>query len=151
MGIALAIHALGAVLLVGSSFVALVLLRPGAPSPDSAVILTLWRDVVGRLLLRAWIGIVALLASGHAIVHLAFGSLVAAGAYVRVMLGLGLLLAVVFAYLQLVPWQRFRRAVMASEWVLAERNISRVRTLLAIAVAVGSVTVAIGSGGRYFS
>jgi uncharacterized membrane protein len=150
MGILLAFHTLATVFLVGGLFFTLLILRPSAQSLEPTVRLTLWRDVLSRFFLRAWIGMAVLLVSGLAMVRLGFGSLVATAPYVRAMLGLGVLLTIVFAYLQFVPWPRFRRAVIAAKWPLAETHVNRLRLVLTIILAVGILTVVIGSGGRYF-
>jgi uncharacterized membrane protein len=150
MGILLAFHTLATVLLVGGLFFTLLILRPSTLSLEPTVRLTLWRDVLSRFFLRAWIGIAVLLVTGLAMMRLAFGSLVATAPYVRAMLALGVLLAIVFAYVHFVPWQHFKRAALAAEWPLAETHVSHVRLLLTIILALGVVTVVIGSGGRYF-
>jgi uncharacterized membrane protein len=151
MGIILAVHTVATVFLVGGLFFTLLILNPSVRALDSSVRLTLWRDVLSRFFLRASIGIAVLLVTGLAMVRLGFGSLAAAGPSVQAMMGLAVLLTIVFAYLLFVPWPHFKRAILAAEWPLAETHINRVRLVLMIILALGVVTVVIGSGGRYFN
>jgi uncharacterized membrane protein len=151
MTFALAVHTVAAVFLVGGLLFALLILRPSARALESSASLTLWRDSLARFLARAWVALALLLGSGHAMIHLTYGHLASAPPFVRVMLGLGLAIAVALAYLQFVPWRRFQQAVAAAGWPTAQQRIGQVRFVLAILMVLGLLTVLIGSGGRYFS
>jgi uncharacterized membrane protein len=104
-----------------------------------------------RFLVRGWIALALVLGSGHAMIRLTYGHLASTPLFVRVMLGLGLVIAAVFAYLQFFPWRHFQQAVAASGWPTAQQRIGEVRLILAILMALGVLAVLVGSGGRYFS
>ena len=151
IGIALAVHALAAVLLVGGLFFSLLILRPSAQTLDHNLNLTLWRDTLSRFLPRGWIGIALLLLTGHGMVRLVYSHLSSAPSFVRAMLGLAVLLTGVFAYVQFVHWRRFARAVQSAEWTAAERFIRPLRLGLTVMLVLGLLTVLVGSAGRYFA
>jgi uncharacterized membrane protein len=149
--LALAIHTVAAVFLVGGLIFALVIMRPGAQALEQDTNLTLWRDTLQRFLARGWIALALLLGSGHAMIRLTYGHLASAPLFVRLMLGLGLAITAIFAYLQFFPWRQFRQAVATSGWPIAQQRIAQVRQVLAILMALGVLTVLVGSSGRYFS
>ena len=45
-----------------------------------------------------------------------YGGFAAMGIYVRLMLGIGLLMMAIYVHLYFVPWPRLRRAVAAANW-----------------------------------
>ena len=149
-GIALAIHAQATVFLVGGLLFTLIILRPSTQVLEVPERLRLWRSVLRRFLPRAWLGIFVLIATGHILVRATYGDLLTAPHFVQVMLVLAVLLAFGFAYVHFVPYRRFRQSVDRADWSLAEENIRRLRVALTLVLALGFLTVIVGSGGRYF-
>jgi uncharacterized membrane protein len=149
MIVGLAFHILASVIWVGGMFFAFVVLRPGIGPLEPAVRLPLWFRVFSRFFPWVWLCIAALLASGFAMVFLGFGSFATVGAYVRVMMALGIVMMVIYAYLYFVPWQRFRRAVSTADWLVAATHIRQLRLLVGSNLILGLATVVIGASGRY--
>jgi uncharacterized membrane protein len=97
-----------------------------------------------------WLSIAVLLASGFAMVFLGFGGFATVGAYVRVMMALGIVMMVIYTYLYVVPWRHFRRAVSTADWPAAHKHIGQIRLLVGSNLVLGWVTVVIGGSGRYY-
>lgn len=150
MIVGLAFHIVAAVIWVGGMFFAYVILRPSAGPLEPAFRLALWHRVFSRFFLWAWLSIASLLVSGFAMVFLGFGGFAAVGAYVRVMMALGIVMMVIYTYLYFAPWQRFRRAMSTANWPVAEKNIRQIRLLVGSNLILGLVTVVIGTSGRYY-
>lgn len=148
LGIALALHVLGAVVWVGGMFFAHMVLRRSAGVLAPAVRLPLWGRVFPRFFYWVWIAVAALLATGFGMIA-ALGGFGGIGAYVHLMLAIGLAMTAIFGHIYFAPYQRFRRAVAAEDWETAETNIRQIRFLVTVNLVLGLVTVVIGSGGRY--
>lgn len=148
--ILLALHALAAVVWVGGMFFAYLVLRPAAGPLEPPQRLALWHRVFGRFFPWVWAAVAALLASGYALVFLVLGGFAGAGIHVHLMQTLGLVMMALFAHLFFAPWRRFGRAVAAADWPAAGKQLDGIRRIVAINLALGLVTVAIGAGGRYW-
>jgi hypothetical protein len=79
MIVGLAFHILAAVIWVGGMFFAHMCLRPSAGPLEPTVRLPLWHRVLSRFFPWVWLSILALLASGFAMVFLGFGGRAAVG------------------------------------------------------------------------
>jgi uncharacterized membrane protein len=150
MIVGLAFHIVAAVIWVGGMFFAYAALRPGIGALEPAVRLPLWHRVFSRFFPWVWLSIAALLASGFSMVFLGFGGFATVGAYVRVMMALGIVMMVIYTYLYFVPWQRFRRAVSTGDWPAAHKHLSQIRLLIGLNLVLGLATVVIGASGRYY-
>jgi uncharacterized membrane protein len=150
MIIGLAIHILAAVIWVGGMFFAHTVLRPSAGLLEPAIRLPLWHRVLSRFFFWVWLSILALLVSGFAMVFLGFGGFATVGAHVRVMMVLGIVMMVIYTYLYFAPWQRFRRAVLTTDWSAAGKTLGQIRLLVGFNLVLGLVTVVIGASGRYY-
>jgi uncharacterized membrane protein len=150
MVVALAFHILAAVIWVGGMFFAYMVLRPSAGPLDPAMRLALWHRVFGRFFPMVWASIVALLASGYAMVFLGFGGFAHVGLHVHVMQATGILMMLIFFHLYFAPWKRFCRAIAAGDLPAAGRNLEMIRMIVATNLVLGLVTVLIGATGRYW-
>jgi uncharacterized membrane protein len=148
--IGVAFHIVAAVIWVGGMFFALVVLRPSTGQLEPPVRLALWHRVFARFFPWVWAAVVVLLISGFAMVLWGFGGFAKIGMYVHLMMGTGILMMLIYAHLYFAPWQRFRRAVTASEWPVAARNIDQIRLLVTVNLVLGLITVVIGAAGRYY-
>jgi uncharacterized membrane protein len=148
--VALIVHALAAVVWVGGMFFAHQALRPAAVVLDPGPRLLLWSRVLGRFF--AWViaAIGLLLVSGYAMVLSAFGGFGGIGFYVQLMMGIGILMMLLFFHLYFAPWRRFRAAVARQDWAEGGRQLSQIRTIVAVNLVLGLIVVAIGSSGRYW-
>jgi uncharacterized membrane protein len=150
MIVGLAFHIVAAVIWVGGMFFAYAVLRPGIGALEPAVRLPLWHRVFSRFFLWVWLSIAVLLASGFAMVFVGFGGFATVGAYVRVMMALGIVMMVIYTYLYVVPWRRFARAVSTADWPAGNKHIGQIRLLVGSNLVLGLVTVVIGASGRYY-
>ncbi len=150
MAFAIAFHTLAAVLWVGGMFFASMVLRPSAGPLEVPVRLQLWERVFSRFFPWVWTSVATLLASGLGMIFWGYGGFAAAGTYVHVMLGIGLLMMAIYAHLYFVPWRRLRRAVAASNWAEAGVQLGVIRRIVAMNLTLGLITVAIGASGRYW-
>jgi uncharacterized membrane protein len=150
MAFGIAIHALAAVIWVGGMFFAYMVLRPSAGPLEAPLRLKLWERVFSRFFPWVWTSVAALLASGLGMIFWGYGGFAAAGTYVHVMLGIGLLMMAIYAHLYFVPWRRLRRAVAVENWAQAGAQLGVIRRIVAVNLTLGLVTVAIGASGRFW-
>jgi uncharacterized membrane protein len=151
MTIGLVVHGLAAVVWVGGMFFAYMVLRPAAGVLDPQVRLNLWGQVLGRFFPWVWASIVALLVSGYAMLFLGLGGFAGAGVHVHVMQATGLLMVALFLHLYFAPWPRLRRALDAGDNQAAAAQLDQIRRIVAINLALGLITAAIGASGRYWA
>jgi uncharacterized membrane protein len=150
MIIGLALHTLAAVIWVGGMFFAHMIVRPAVLPLDPARRFQLWRHTFLRFFRWVWLCIAVLLVSGFAMVIFGQGGFRAAGLYVHIMAGLGVVMSANFLFLYFVLWPRFRQEVDAENWQLAPLRLIAIRRLVTANLVLGLATVAIAAGGRYF-
>lgn len=150
--IALALHALAAVVWVGGMAFAYGFLRPVAGEVlEAPARLQLWCGVFGRFFPVVWMAIAVLLITGYYMTLGPFGGFAGAGMHINVMHGLALLMTAIFAYLFFGPWRRFRRAVLREENQRAAGELGKIRLTVAINLTLGLIVVIVATGGRYWS
>jgi uncharacterized membrane protein len=148
MVLLLALHVLAATIWVGGMFFAYAMLRPAAGALEPAVRLALWRGVFGRFFPWVWASVVALLASGFAMILVYLGGFRGLGAHIQVMMTLGILMVLIFFHLYFVPWRRFRAAVERNDLPAAGRNLEQIRLIVAVNLVLGLIVVGVGATGR---
>lgn len=149
--IALALHALAAVVWVGGMAFAYGVLRPVAGEVlEAPARLQLWCGVFGRFFPVVWLAIVVLLVTGYYMTLGAFGGFAQAGMHINVMHALALLMTAIFAHLFFAPWRRFRHAVLREENQRAAGELRKIRLIIAINLALGLIVVVVATGGRYW-
>ena len=142
------VHLIGVVLWVGGMFVLHFAVRPAAAGqlvPPQR--LPLLANVLGRFFLWVSIAIVAILASGIGLI-VGAGGFANAHASVHLMFVLGLVMMAIFLVIRLAPFPRLQRAVAASEWPVAARELDLVRKLVVTNLALGVITTAVATLGR---
>jgi uncharacterized membrane protein len=145
-----ALHVLAAVVWVGGMFFAYVVLRPSAGPLEPPSRLALWQRVFGRFFPWVWVSIVALLASGYAMLFLRFGGFQTAPLHVNVMQLTGILMMLLFLHLYFAPWRRFSRAVEAQAFKDAAAALDQIRRIVKINLVLGLITVIAGASGRFW-
>lgn len=151
LAIAVALHALAAVVWVGGMAFAYGFLRPAAGRAlEPPQRLALWRGVFARFFPVVWVAVAVLLLSGYYMVLGPFGGFAGVGLHVHVMHGLALVMTAIFAHVFFAPWQRFRRAVDRIENETAAAELDRIRRLIALNLTLGLVVVIVATGGRYW-
>jgi len=150
MAVLIALHVLAAVVWVGGMFFAYMVLRPSAGPLESEARLTLWHRVFRRFFPWVWASIVVLLASGYAMIFLHFGGFAGAGLYIHVMQGLGVVMMLLFLHLYFGPWRRFGDAVERKLFPEAAARLGQIRRIVAVNLALGLLTAAVGASGRFW-
>jgi uncharacterized membrane protein len=146
----LAIHLLAAVFWVGGLSFAYMVLRPAAGGLDPALRLPLWRRVFARFLPWVGVSVVALLASGIAMIFLVFDKPSNAPPYIQVMATTGIVMILLFLHVIFAPWRRFRDAVDRGALPEAAKSLNQIRIIVGINLLLGALTIVIGSTGRYW-
>ncbi|HEY4408121.1 MAG TPA: CopD family protein [Xanthobacteraceae bacterium] len=146
----LGIHLLAAVFWVGGMAFAYTMLRPAAGALDPPVRLALWRRVFARFLPWVGVSILALLASGLALIVLLFERPASAPAYINIMATTGIVMMLLFLHLIFAPWRRFRDAVDRAALPEAAKSLNQIRIIVAINLLLGVLTLVIGGTGRYW-
>jgi uncharacterized membrane protein len=142
------VHLIAVVLWVGGMFVLHFAVRPAAAgqlAPPQR--LPLLANVLGRFFFWVSIAIVAILASGIGLI-LGAGGFANAHASVHLMFVLGLVMMAIFLVIRLAPFPRLQRAVAASDWPTAARELDRIRKLVVTNLALGVITTAVATLGR---
>jgi len=147
--IANALHALAAVIWVGGMFFAHMALRPSVAVLEPPQRLRLWAEVFPRFFAWVWVAVIVLNATGFATVFIDFGSFAASGVYIHAMAGTGVLMSLIFVYIYLVPYGKFRARVDESDWPAAAAAQGTIRRLVATNLVLGLITVILGAGGRF--
>jgi len=150
VALALALHALAAVIWVGGMAFAYAFVRPAAGALEPPARQALWRGVFARFFPVVWASIAVLLATGYHLVFQAFGGFAGAGAHVHLMHLLAWVMIAVYAYVFFGPWRRFKAGVDAGDAARAAPAIERIRLMVAINLTLGLIVVAVASSGRYW-
>lgn len=145
-----AIHVLSAVVWVGGMFFALIVLRPAVGPLEPAVRLPLWRRVFARFFPAVGIAVLALLATGHAMILIELGGFGEIDLSIHLMQGTGVLMALIYAVLLAGPYRAFLKALDAGVLPEAGRAIERIRWLITVNLALGIVTLVIATTGHYW-
>ncbi|MDQ7006597.1 MAG: CopD family protein [Acidobacteriota bacterium] len=150
LGILLLLHALASAVWVGGMFFSMIALRPAAATlADPAVRNRLWLTALSRFFTWTWIAVIVLLATGFRMILAFYGGMKGLALHINLMMTLGLLMALIFAYLFFVPFGRFRRAADASDPAEADRALRQIRLLVMVNLHLGFLAVILGAGGRH--
>jgi uncharacterized membrane protein len=145
-----ALHALAAVVWVGGMFFAYMAMRPAVAPLEPAERVALWRRTFRRFFTWVWAAIVVLLATGYWIVFVEWGGFAGTAMHVHLMQATGIVMILIFLHLWFAPYRRLTRALDRGDAAAAGQQIGQIRRMVAINLAIGLVTVAIGAGGRYW-
>jgi len=80
-----------------------------------------------------------------------YGGFAEAPLYVHLMLGIGWVMVLLFAYLYRWPWGAFRRAVDSGDLQNAPRQLDRVKHIIQVNLALGVIVIAIAVSGPYWT
>jgi uncharacterized membrane protein len=149
--IALALHALAAVIWVGGMFFAYMALRPASGALEPPQRLALWARVFGRFFPWVWLAVVILLATGYWMMFTLFGGFAGSGMHIHLMQGLGIIMMLLFMHLFFAPYRRLQKAVSAQDWPAAAKQLNQIRIIVAINLVLGLIVVIAASGGRYLA
>lgn len=150
MSIALALHALAAVIWVGGMAFAYWFVRPSLGHLEGPDRQKLWRGAFARFFPVVWAAVAVLLLSGYHMIFAGFGGFAGAGLHIHLMQGLGIVMMLIFAHVYFAPWRRFKAAVDAGDRESGAKQIEQIRRFVAINLALGLIVVAIAASGRYW-
>ena len=142
------VHVLSVVIWVGGMFVLHFAVRPSAARmQEPAVRLTFLSSTLGRFMAWAALAIIALLASGLAMIFIS-GGFRNAHLSVHLMLAVGLVMMLLYLHIRFAPFKRMRAAVVTGDWAAAAANLDVVRKMVSINLVLGVITIAIATIGR---
>ena len=142
-------HLLGVIVWVGGMWVMHFAVRPAAALLAPAQRLPLLADILARFFFWVTIAVLAILASGLAMIFGA-GGFKSLHASIHAMAALGLVMMAVFAHIRLAPFKRLQLAVAAQDLTLAGASLNQIRQLVAFNLALGLLTLAVAVLGRAF-
>ncbi|MDX8398798.1 MAG: CopD family protein [Gallionellaceae bacterium] len=142
------IHLLSIVIWVGGMFFAYIVLRPVAAEilqpPER---LQLWKQVFSRFFKWVWPASVLILLSGLYMIHL-YGGMKFVPHSVHLMLLLGLVMLLIFAYVFFAQYLRFSKLVANQDWPQAGTILLKIRKLIAFNLSLGLLTIVVAILGR---
>jgi len=137
----LLLHVLATVIWVGGMFFAYHCLRPAAATTlEPPQRLALWRGVFGRFFPWVWGSVIVLLLSGQAMAMM-MGGMAAAPLHVHVMVGIGYLMAAIYAYVYFIPYVALKRGVVAGDWPAAGAALNRIRIMVHVNLMLGLLNI----------
>lgn len=142
------LHIGSVVIWVGGMFFAYVCLRPAAVEVlEPPLRLRLWKRVFDRFFPVVWGAIALILLSGLTMLSLA--GFAGAPLHWHVMFLTGLVMMAVFVGVVAVPFRQLSEAVAASSWAAGAAALGRIRQLVGFNLALGLVTIAVATLGRW--
>jgi len=143
MQILILLHILATVVWVGGMFFAHQCLRPVVLAQlEPPQRLRLWNGVFGRFFPWVWLSVALLIGTGQALVVI-MGGMAAVAYPIHLMVVLGYLMTVIFAYIYFVPFARLRQAVAAQDWPAGGQALNRIRQLVGTNLILGLSNVAL--------
>jgi len=137
MLIANLLHILATVVWVGGMFFAHNCLRPVVLAQlEPPQRLKLWNGVFGRFFPWVWASIALLVGSGQAIV-IGMGGMAAVPVHIHVMVGIGYLMSLIFAFIFFAPYARLKKAVAAQDWPAGGQALNLIRKLVMTNLVLG--------------
>ena len=150
MSIALSLHVLSVVVWVGGMFFAYMVLRPvAAVQLEVPRRLTLWAGVFSQFFPWVFLAVGLILATGLLMLINGFGGIRSASIDLRLMLGTGIVMMMIFLHVYFAPFRRLKHAVSVEDWTAGSRHLAQIRMLIGINLIIGLLTVVIAAGGRY--
>ena len=152
MSVAVALHVISVVIWVGGMFFAHQYLRPVAAAQlEPPQRLPLWIGVFGRFFPWVWGAVSIILLSGFWIIFSIYGGFGGLALHIHIMMGLGLIMMGIFAFVFFSPYRLLKAAVAEQRWPDGGKQLNRIRQLVGINMSIGLVTIAVAAGGRYLT
>ncbi len=150
MAAALSVHLLAAVVWVGGMLMMLSVVRPAAVALiEPPLRLRFFCEMFRRFFALVWLAIGALLVTGFWMALVPFGGFAAVGFHVHMMLGLGLLMVGLFAFLYWGPYARMKQALQQEDYPQAAATLAVIRRIVTVNTGLGVAVVLVASAGRY--
>jgi uncharacterized membrane protein len=149
MTVALPLHIVAAIVLLGGLFFASVVFRPIARDLDIETASTLRQQVWSRFFAWGWVSLLLILATGIAMVFLRFGGFSGVPLIHRANMAIGIPAMALFGYVFFGPWREYRRRVARRDWSAAQEEIKRIHVLMGVIVGLGFVASVVSAIGRF--
>lgn len=151
LAIAIGLHVLAAVIWIGGMFFVHTTLRPVLTDLlELPLRVKCWARIFARFFMWVWIAIVVLLISGTWIIVL-LGGMGKVGAYIHLMVGLGIFMFILFGHIFFAPYRRFKQAIAREDFTEADRRLKQIRLMMTINLVLGVLVTVIAVTGRYLS
>ncbi len=145
------LHLLATLVWVGGMFFAHLILRPAIlETLEPPQRMALWRAVFKRFFPWVWVSVILLLATGYWMLFWVFGGMENLKLHLHLMMGLGVIMAILFALLFFLPYLKFRRTVEAGDFSAAAGHLRWIRWIVTINLILGLIVSVLAAGGRYF-
>jgi uncharacterized membrane protein len=135
------LHLLAAVLWVGGMFFTYIVLRPAAVEvlqpPER---LRLWNKVFQRFFAWVWAAIGMILVTGFYLIY-QYGGMAHVAHHIHVMLLLGLVMTVIYAYVFFGLYIPLSLHVAKERWKEAGELLGKIRKMVAINLSLGVLTI----------
>ena len=138
------VHVLAAVVWVGGMFFAYLVLRPslGVLEPNQRMLVH--TQVFRRFFRVVWHAMPLSIITGFAMVFVFMGGMQFQSPRVHLMMGLGLLMSAVFAFIYFGPYKRFRRT---TDKAAMAASLDTIRKLIGVNLLLGLATIVLGAIG----
>lgn len=138
------LHVMGMVIWVGGMFFAYMALRPvAAERLEPPQRLMLWEGVFSRFFPWVWACIVTILFTGIAMLMMVNKP----GMYLMLMATLGMLMMLLFGHVYFALYLKLKRAVAAQDWPTGGMVLGKIRTMIAINLTLGLLTITVATLG----
>ena len=148
LALLLTLHIVGVVIWVGGMFFAYVCLRPvlvGLFDPQQR--LRVWRSVFARFFVWVWWAVA--LIGGSGLIMLVQRGFATAPLAWHQMMGSGLVMIGIFAFVARLLYPALDRAVDAEDWKTASLVLVRIRQMVGANLILGLLTIAIATVGNF--
>lgn len=143
------LHVLAIIVWVGGMVLMHFIVRPTvAELLEPPQRLPLMARLLGRFFAWVTVAVAIVLVTGVAMMRLIEAAGPRPGLHLHLMMGLGVVMALVFGWIRLSEYPRLRHAVAGSTWPLAAASLSRIRRLVAFNLLLGVLTVLVAQLGR---
>jgi uncharacterized membrane protein len=143
LALALTLHLLGTIVWVGGMFFAHMAMRPALEELlEPPQRLPLLKRILDRFFRWVWLSVVLVLVTGFWIFLGVYQGQM--GLYVHIMTTLGLVMALLFSFIYLVPYKRMGRALDDGDVPAAGGHMVLIRRIIAINLVLGLVTSVLG-------
>ncbi|MCG8429491.1 MAG: CopD family protein [Chromatiales bacterium] len=133
------LHIVATIVWVGGMFFAHMALRPAVNDLlEPPVRLPLMHRVLSGFFPWVWVAIALLLITGYWVFLGIWGG--KAGLHVHSMMGIGLVMMGIFAYIYFVPFRRMGKALNDQDIPVAGQQMAKIRALIGVNLVLGLIT-----------
>jgi uncharacterized membrane protein len=142
------LHIVGVVVWLGGLFW-LCVARPKLEPDASAEMRSFWHGYLSRFFATASAAMVAIIASGVALVRLKFGGLAHMPPIHRANMAIGLPAIGLYAFVVAVLWRRFRAQVAQEDSARVAKTATQIKWVLTLVTVLGVAAAVLSAIGRY--